>query len=385
GPVLALALPMVVAAAGVLPASSSEFVRPRLRAQGLIAAIAAVYVADVATPLGTLNTALVIGAAGALWLVMVDVTADAPASAPSVENAGAAFSPNWVDGAVIPLLVAFAVVWAEWPARWGPAGAAAIAAVMLAWAVSRRDAGSLRDALAFSAAAGALVACNVAPWSLIIAHPVADAVVGLLLAAALVWRPSYSWLYMSALALAWGSAHAWVLLDERPDFTYAPFSTLQSAGAAVVLVAWIIVAWRADTLAAALDRTASADARRQTEHMRAVRSLGAIAPWVWGFFWAHSELAGAWSPAVATLALVSLEAGSAVAAVGMGRARGTGALRRVGLALAVVAAVRALAAAESVHSVSVRIASYLVASAFLLGIAYWYRRRGSAPAPTEGA
>ena len=99
----------------------------------------------------------------------------------------------------------------------------------------------------------------------------------------------------------------------------------------------------------------------------------------------HRELAGAFSEAGSTLALVTfLEAATAVAVVGVGRARDLRMLRRAGLIVAVVAALRSLAAARTTDSVVLRIASYLVVSAFLLGIAYWYRRTEEQGAPGVG-
>ncbi|MGH7690161.1 MAG: hypothetical protein ACREN3_11200, partial [Gemmatimonadaceae bacterium] len=114
------------------------------------------------------------------------------------------------------------------------------------------------------------------------------------------------------------------------------------------------------------------------DEVRAVRQWARAAPWIWAFLWAHGELGHAWSPSIATFAVVSLEAGVAVTLVWVGRERGARVMRHAGLLLAVVGAVRALTAVNAVASVSMRIASYLVVSAFLLGIAYWYRRRGTA-------
>ena len=381
GLLLAVALPLAVALAGVLPFTDAGFVRPRLRAQGVVAALAAVWVSAHALPLGAQWASVALGAAGAVWLVMVDLTADAPAVGEGVDRRSI-FAPAWVDGAFIPLFLAFAAGAAGPATPWWRAGVAAGAAVVLALAVSRRGSGSLRDAVALACALSALVAVNLAPWTWTVAIPVADAALGVAFVAALRWRPSYSWLYMGALALVGGSAQAWALMGQRPAFAYAPFGTRESMAALLILVAWGLVASRFERWGAALAGRSAVGAGTRDDFALMARGARAM-PWVWAFAWAHRELAVAWSPSAAVLALVSLEAGAAVAAVGVGRVHDVRALRRVGLALAVVAALRALAAADSVRSVAVRIASYLVVSAFLLGIAYWYRRRGGDASPGD--
>jgi len=374
GLLLAVALPLAVGLAGVLPFTDAGLVRPRLRAQGAMAAIAAVWVSAQVLPLSAQWASVAFSVGGICWLVMVDLTADAPAMREGVDRASI-FAPAWVDGAFIPLLIAFAAGAAGPATPWWRAGVAAGAAVVLALAVSRRGSGSLRDAVALACALSALTAVNLAPWTWAVAIPVADAALGVAFVAALRWRPSHSWLYMGALALVGGSAHAWALMGQRAAFAYAPFATRESMAALLILVAWGLVASRFDRWGAALAGPSPAGAGTRDDFALVARGAR-VMPWVWAFVWAHREVAMAGSPAAAVLALVSLEAGAAVAAVGVGRVRDVRALRRVGLGLAVVAALRALAAADSVRSVAVRIASYLVASAFLLGIAYWYRRRG---------
>ncbi len=383
GPLLALAVPAAVALGGVFPATSADLIRPRLRSQGLLAAAAAAWVSERGTPLGAEWTAALLAAGGVLWLAMADRTADAAAAGPLETPMG--FVPPWTDGAVIPLAFVAAAAHAGPLTPWWPAGVWGAAALVLAGSVWRRAAGMSRDALAFACAAAAFAAAVLAPWHAPIAYPVAEVAVGLACAAALRWRPSYSWLDVGGLALVVAAANTWTLIDRRPPFLYAPFGTRESLAAAVVLGAWGLVGWRAAALAGSLRGALARDPARADHDGAVVRAAARAAPWTWAFLWAHAELAGAWSASLATLLLVSLEAGTAVAAVGVGRARGARALRQVGLALAVVAAIRALAAVDSVRSVSVRIASYLVASAFLLGIAYWYRRRGPDPVADEAA
>ncbi len=380
GPALAVALPLVVAAAGVLPTAPTAFVRSRLRAMGVIGALAALWLGARGSALSPASTSVLVGAAAVAWLVLLELTAHAPALSPQGKNVVQVRAPSWMDGAAIPLMLAFATGDAVAPGPWSHTRVAAAAAVLLAFAVWRRGVGALRDALAFAVAVCALVAAYTAPWSRAAVMPVTVAGLGVAFAGGLRWRPSRSWLLMMALALTGASAYAWVLMLLRPAFAYRPFTTPESLAAAAALAGWAVVAWMAPALAAAVERASPDAAGAAAGDARVAYALVRWAPWCWAFLWVHQELAAAVSAATATLALVSLEAGTAVLAVGIGRARDARWLRRAGLLLAVVAAMRALAAARTVPSVSVRIASYLVASAFLLGIAYWYRRRGAGSA-----
>jgi hypothetical protein len=63
--------------------------------------------------------------------------------------------------------------------------------------------------------------------------------------------------------------------------------------------------------------------------------------------------------------------------VAVGRARRAARVRQVGLVLALGAASTAFYGASSYFDFGARILAYLVTSAFLLGIAYWYRRPGA--------
>lgn len=102
------------------------------------------------------------------------------------------------------------------------------------------------------------------------------------------------------------------------------------------------------------------------------------APWVWMFFWVLIELSMAYSASTSTLLLVTYFATTAVASVAAGRMRNAPRVRQIGLALAVVAAGTAVYGASTYFDSGTRILAYLVTSAFLLGIAFWYRRPGTA-------
>ncbi|MGZ6144221.1 MAG: hypothetical protein ACXWLM_12850, partial [Myxococcales bacterium] len=163
------------------------------------------------------------------------------------------------------------------------------------------------------------------------------------------------WAPMLALVLAGLAAVAAV--TGRPSYEYVPFFTAQSAAALAVALGFVAVAW--------LSR----------------EGLARALAFVFAFCWIHQELAFAASPSTSTLLLVTWYAATGVGCVGFGRARGAPRLRHLGLVLGVIAAVLALKAAWGLPSTGARIGAYLVVSAFLLGIAWWYRQPG--PAPTS--
>lgn len=65
-------------------------------------------------------------------------------------------------------------------------------------------------------------------------------------------------------------------------------------------------------------------------------------------------------------------------------AGGSPRIRQLGLALALLAAITAVVGATSYFDIGARVLAYLVTSAFLLGIAYWYRRPGTAASAETG-
>ena len=383
GPMLGVGVPFTILLAGVLPFTSEALVRPRLRAQGVVAGLAAAAASALVSAGDARRTALLLVGGLIVWLAVADHTRTWPAAGVSVEgdeNAAEPFTASWFDGAWIPLLFATAAAYA-WPAAgWGRSGVLAAAAVAGIAAVSRRGSGGARDALALAVGLCALGAGGVAPWAWPIGYPITNAALAVLLMAAMRWRPSASWLAAGVVALGAAAIHTWILMAARVPFRYVPFATRPSLAALAVLAACLVAASWAEAMARGLAapdrRDAVAPGGEWPGGAREVQRWALAAPWVWAFVWAHRELAAAWSPSIATFALVSLEVAVAVALVWVGRQRDARLMRHGGLLLAVVAAVRALTAVHAVASVSMKIASYLVVSAFLLGIAYLYRRRG---------
>ncbi len=170
------------------------------------------------------------------------------------------------------------------------------------------------------------------------------------------------------VALATTAGWAWVLLAARTDYAYTPFLTRPSAAAAASAIAWA-------ASVAALGRAPWLDSSRahgvaasDDSAMLVLRSLAVIVV----FLWIRQELSGAVSSEVATFLLIAYYAAAGVGAVFVGRARSIPPLRHAGLAAAVYAAIKAVG--EAAHlSVALRIGGYLLAGAFLLAVAYWYR------------
>jgi hypothetical protein len=166
-------------------------------------------------------------------------------------------------------------------------------------------------------------------------------------------------------------------LIKRPAYVVSPFSTMHSFTALLVAVALAIVArfWRSlfDATRLALGR---ASTRARTSELKVFLDAEMAAPWVWTFLWVLVELAMSYSPSTSTLLLVTYFAATAVASVAVGRLRRSARIRQVGLGLALVAAATSVYGASTYFDIGIRIVAYLVTSAFLLGIAYWYRRPG---------
>jgi hypothetical protein len=218
----------------------------------------------------------------------------------------------------------------------------------------------LRDAIAFATTVCALASVVlVAERS---SHEMAAGIAGvavLFFAVNRAW-PSHSWVWAGGVALVMASVASFLLLLQRTLYAYTPFATRASATAFAVAVCWAVAARIAPRIP--IDRG---------------KALGAasIAAWLWAFVWVNEELARAYSETASTLLLVTYYASTSVIAVGLGRARSVALLRHAGLLLGLVAAFTAIRGARRLEAVWAQIAAYLVTSVFLLGIAWWYRRR----------
>jgi hypothetical protein len=365
GPLYAIALPFVVAVGGVAPfvrSPKSAVGRSPLRTLGVFAAAASLRVAFATQlPIGSAGVAAAIAGAGIVWLILLDLVGDKPAG-----DLLGGLLPNtstiseWIDGGWVPLAFAVALVVAADAGRWTNGALAGGAALGLLLLAARRRTGALRDAIAFATTICALA--SVVLMAERSNHEMAAGIAGvavLFFAANRAW-PSHSWVWAGGIALVMASVASFLLLYQRTPYAYIPFATRASATAFAVAACWAAAARLAPWLPIARGRTLGA---------------ASIAAWLWAFAWVNQELAYAFSETAATLLLVTYYASTSVIAVGLGRARSVALLRHAGLLLGLVAAFTAIRGARALEAVWAQIAAYLVTSVFLLGIAWWYRRR----------
>jgi hypothetical protein len=167
--------------------------------------------------------------------------------------------------------------------------------------------------------------------------------------------------------LAVAAALAFSLLGDRLPYAYTPFLTTASLAAGAVSAAWLVFSWGVARVAPA----GSALGRDLPNTL--IRLLGGVVP----FLWIREELANAVSADASTFLLVAYYAVTGMIAIWAGRRWSVSALRQVGLALAVFAAIKAIAQASSL-TIGWRVAGYMLAGCFLLAVAYWYRAPGRA-------
>jgi len=357
GPPLAMAFPLLVALTGVVPWIGGWPRRERLRALGVLAALAALRTGmGTGHPIAETTVASLIAGAGVLWLLLVDQTHDVAEAVPSPYRH--LHEGDWLDAAVLPLGFTAATVAALDASAHDSGLAMAAAAAVLLVSVMRNPQGSLRDAAVFATVINALVAV------LLLLKGRGSELIGTIailsaagFAANRLWR-SISWTTLGLIGLAWTFLASVAQLSSRPAYAYTPFLTEESAVAVVVLASILAAMWLAST----------------DPKLEKVLRGGALA---WAFVWIHQEIALAINPTAAMLFRVTYYATTSVAAVALGRARRIALLRHIGLGLAVVAAGTALYSARNLEAIGARILAALVAATFLLAIAYWYRRPGS--------
>ncbi len=372
---LALALPFVIAAAGVVPFAPDDRKRAALRWLGLLGALA-----SFGTPLLFTSTAWVVAATVALlaglWLFLLDRQAFLPQSSLLRRTRDSIAFLDWIDAAIIPLALFFEMGEALRNIGMVPAAHATGVAMLVAF-TWRRAVNSLRDASAFAAVVLASGVLASAPLEEPLGKFTAFVVLALVVLAAHRAKPSMSWLGSGLFILFVAALVSVEGLTSRRAYLPSPFMTEPTLTAVVLLIGLVIVArfwhWmRTATRVAMGERPEWTYARAAQLLLRGVTT----APWIWAFVWIMLELAWAYSASTSTLLLVTYFAATAVACVGAGRARHSARLRQVGLMLALVAALTAFYGATTWFDFGARIVAYLVTSAFLLGIAYWYRKPG---------
>ncbi|HEU5175787.1 MAG TPA: DUF2339 domain-containing protein [Gemmatimonadaceae bacterium] len=366
-PLMALGLAIGVAALGVLPFASPARLRGRLRVLGAMAAAAAfVSAATMAMQVDRPVVMAAIGVSGLAWLLMLHRTAKLPAGTiPESVTAEGTMILNWIDAAVIPLAFLLAGLVEVDGTDTAVASVGAAGAVAMAAFVMYRRRGTLRDAGVFALCIAVLVAAfngaaEIPQWRIAVMAAVA---VGLVLAER--WRTAGPWYPVAAITLIACSMAAHGRLTDRVAYAYTPMLTHASALAAIVAAAWFAFA------------RASASGRSHWSGPD-VKPFLQIAAWAWAFLWVHQELYDAFSPTISTLLLITYYAATSVLAVWVGRTRGVPGLRHLGLVLALVASAAAARGAAHLDAVWARIAGYLVTSAFLLALAWWYRGKPNA-------
>jgi len=376
---LALAFPLVVAVAGVVPLAVPSRKRGAIRWLALLAALTAAYREAGAGHHAPIEAAALI-LAMVVCLALVDREAAVEQS--SILTRDHPRVLDWIDALGVPVVFAVEAAFSieSVAPEWILLGAAS---VILAAFSTRRHLGGLRDASAFGAVAIAVGTAAAASIEAPVGLCAALVVIALAGLAMHRFRPSASWLRTAAATFAGAAViSADALTDSPGHYHGSPFLREASASALIVLVGLIVVArsWRPIRSAT---RTALGDrsARLRVPFERLMLRAVTLSPWIWAFVWVLIELAYAFSPTASTLLLVTYFAATAVGCVAVGRSRSSSRLRQVGLGLAVLSAATAVYGAHEYFDFGARILAYLVISAFLLGIAYWYRRPGPAPSP----
>ncbi|HEY5061506.1 MAG TPA: DUF2339 domain-containing protein [Gemmatimonadaceae bacterium] len=378
GYIAVFALPFVIAGAGIIPFAPSTRKRGALRWLGCLALLATLAVngdSRVTTVFGA-----IVVVALSLWAAIIDRNADERQSSILARGREQPVLLDWTDAAVIPLLFVVQAVHLL-PTLPTAAAACALSAPLLAVLAWRRPVSPARDAAAFAAVAAAVGAMKFLPLETPTGRIAAFLALGLASLALHKLRPSRSWLLMGGALLVTAATVCVTALTGRASYQFTPFATEPSAAALLVTIALVVVArfwsWvREATRASISDRPEWTYAHRLRFLVRGV----AVAPWCWAFVWVMLELSMAYGASTATLLLVTYFAATAVACVGAGQMKRSARLRQTGLVLAIGAAATACLGATSYFGPAARIAAYLVTSAFLLGIAYWYRRPGAATA-----
>lgn len=372
----AFAFPFIVATAGIVPFAPDSRKRAALRWLAILGAATTLSVPYFVKGAEAWTVVAFLVGAVALWLFLLDRQAFLPQSSLLERTRSHPLLLDWLDVLVIPLVI---VMQATVVLRntTNPFAVSAIATILFTTFAWRRAINSLRDAAAFAAVLYAAATVAALP----IEEPLFKFAVFVLVALAALGahraRPSLSWLLLGIVGLVVLAVVSAELMFDRTPYRFTPFATEPSATAAVLLVAFVCVSrfwsWlRVSTRAAMGPRPEWTYA----QNARLLVRGAALSPWIWAFLWVLIELSMAYSPSASTLLLVTYFAATAVACVGAGRMRHSARLRQTGLALALAAAATAFYGATTYFDFAARIAGYLVTSAFLLGIAYWYRRPG---------
>lgn len=385
GILFALAFPLVVGAGGVVPFAPDERKRAALRWLALLTVVAAFDVAHqhflsglpVLTTIDEWIVSSAILVALGVWLAIVDRSADVEQSSLLARNAARTGLLDWLDAAVIPLLLAYRA--SEIVSQAGlsviPNAVSAVLLIAFTW---RRSVSFARDAGAFAFILLCVAAVTTVPFETAAPRTLLLLLLPLGALALHHVRPSWSWVWAGALVLLLAASLSVQHLTDRPEYTQPPFATMASFVAFALTATLGIIArfwqWIADGCRVAMGKQSR---RAYATTLKRILRTAIAAPWVWAFLWIYIELSRAYNPSTSMLLLVTYFAMTGVVSVAAGRMRHSALLRKIGLALAVIAAGTAVYGASTYFDSGIRIIAYLVTSAFLLGIAFWYRRTGT--------
>jgi Predicted membrane protein (DUF2339) len=372
----AFAFPIVVALVGVLPFAPISRKRAALRWFAILTVLVGFFEPHGANARGQpAQVTVALFGAAVLWLFLADRLDATKQSSLLATNSDNASALDWIDAGIVPLILVFQASSTIEPLA-SPGLIEGLGATMLLAFAARREIRPARDA----AAAACAILTVAAMFQIQLEEPTGRLLAMLAIGAAAFIvnkaRPSASWIATSVVVTVIAASISLLALATRPSYTYTPFTGEPSLTAACVTLFLILVSrfrgWIADAtrpiVAARSDQVAAAD-------LAFIRRIARLAPWVWAFVWVLIELGKAFSRSTSTLLLVIYFASTAVAAVAVGHIRHSAELRQLGLALALLAAATAVYGATTYFDVGARVLAYLVTSAFLLGIAYWYRRR----------
>lgn len=175
-----------------------------------------------------------------------------------------------------------------------------------------------------------------------------------------------------ALWLVVGTMRAFQMLEGRISYEYTPFLSEASLATGAISLSWVVLSYYAA-------RDLDAGTRRGANTSTTVlRLLGGIV----AFAWVRQELARAFSPDASAFLVIAWYAVSGVTSIFLGHARRIPLLRQLGLGLSVMAALTAITQASSLV-IGWRVLSYLLAGAFLLGVAWSYRVTRPPPGDTR--
>jgi hypothetical protein len=259
-----------------------------------------------------------------------------------------------LDYTVLPLLLLAAAVSSLPPGNnERTAALCALWAAVTGWLAHRSRTAVFFEFFAVAACA-ALAAAPLAMWwdNPEVCIPLLAVVATGLGYAATRYRPRIP---LAAAAIVLSVAFIWSLswFSGLDPYTSLPFSTRRSvAVGATVAAAFLIVRWNRQSLP----------------------EIAIAAPWIAAFLWGDVELGRAFSPDVSAFLLVAYFAASGVAVLSVGTKRGRPRLRQIGLGLAVIAGLKALFEAGAAGSILAKLGIYLVAGAYLMIVAYMYRR-----------